>query len=432
MGRLLDQRRGSRALARGHGLAHGLVDEAMVAEPLPRDAVHRALFGLAALAQAPAQGFAQQRMQAVPGLALGAGLDRHDEQVLALQPREQRRRGGVVRGPAEQGRAQRRAETAAGRDADQQVEIGRRQVRQHFLFEIGGEGLRVLHVGAHEVARQLACTHAQFLAALLPVDGQQLQAGGPAVAQFVQRQCIARRDAAQLRLQEALGLGRRKAQVAHVDLQHLAFGAQAVERQRQRAARSHGQMQVARRVVQQPLQRLVQARVHEVLQVVEHQHQLARMGGNAAHQRDQRALHGFAVDAAAGVVGGFLGGDRRHLRHAGQQVVEQSRGLVVLGREAEPGDVEAQRQQRLSPRDQGGGLAAAGGALQHDAAAAAPFHQPGQQRLAGHGAPGAAGGNHLGGDQGLEPGGVGRTRGGKWLVLHVSGRHCGPPATRSG
>ena len=258
----------------------------------------------------------------------------------------------------------------------------------------------------------VAAGRTQLLPALLPVDGQQLQAGGPAVGKFVQLHRVAVVDGAELALQEALRFLRRKAQVTHIQFEQLAFGAKSVERQRHRPARGHHQVQVGRRVVQQPLQRLVDARVAQVVQIVEHQHQVTRMGGDGAHQRDQGALDGLAVDAAPGEIGRRLRHGRGGLGQAGEQVVEQAGELVVFGRQGEPGDVEAQRQQRLAPGDQGGGLAAAGRALQHQAAPAARLHQPGQQRLARHDAAGAARRDHLGGDERLQRRGIGWESGG--------------------
>ena len=260
---------------------------------------------------------------------------------------------------------------AAGRGADQQIQLGLRKMRQHRFLEVSRKGLRVLHLRADEIARRGRVTASQFLPALLPVDGQELKTGGPAFGELVQQHRIAMLDSAEMGLKETLRFGRREAQVAHVEFEHLGLGAKALQREGHGAARGQHQVQVRRRVVDQPLQRLVDARVAEVVEVVQHQHQVARMRSDGAHQRDQRALDRLAVDATAGEVGGFLRHRWGGLRKAGQQVVEQSRGLVVLGREGERRDVEAQRKQRLTPCDQRGAIAAAGRALQHQAEAAA-------------------------------------------------------------
>ncbi|MNE70549.1 hypothetical protein D3C80_1663460 [compost metagenome] len=58
-------------------------------------------------------------------------------------------------------------------------------------------------------------------------------------------------------------------------------------------------MQPGRCVVEQPLQRLDDLWVLQVMQIIEHQHQVARMLPDALHQGDDPMLNGhFAIVAA--------------------------------------------------------------------------------------------------------------------------------------
>ncbi|MNM40865.1 hypothetical protein D3C81_516720 [compost metagenome] len=157
-------------------------------------------------------------------------------------------------------------------------------------------------------------------------------------------------------------------------------------------------MQVGRRVIDQPLQRLVNAHVGQVVQVIEYQHQFATATGNAAHQGNHRALYGFTVDAATFQLRGLVHQARVDVTQARQQIVEKASQLIVVGRQGQPGHVEPQGQQGLAPGDQGRRLAATGRPLQHDAALAPCLEHLLLQALAGNQAPGAAWRDQLGTD----------------------------------
>ncbi|MCY1222853.1 hypothetical protein D9M72_349600 [compost metagenome] len=194
---------GGRAVPGQHRVPHGLVDVAMRVEPLPGRCVHRGLRALRQPAEAPQQHFAQQRVQAVPGFAMAVAADLRDEQVVARQMRQPRGDLGGGFGPAQQGGAQRAAKAVAQRHAGEQAEVIRRQPHQHLALEIAGKGLCVAHLD--RVVRSAALA--------LQVDGKELQAGGPAVGEFMQPAGIAGVDVAQLFLQEADGFLCREAQV---------------------------------------------------------------------------------------------------------------------------------------------------------------------------------------------------------------------------
>ncbi|MNZ40421.1 hypothetical protein D3C78_579420 [compost metagenome] len=142
-------------------------------------------------------------------------------------------------------------------------------------------------------------------------------------------------------------------------------------------------MQVCRRIVDQPLQRLVDIAVGEGVQVIQHQHQLASVTGDTAHQGEHGALDRLAVDPASFQLHRLMDHGGVDLGNAGQQIVEEARQLIVLGGQGQPGEVEAEGQQRLPPGMQGGGLAAAGRAAHHEAAPMARLQQSAEQSVAG-------------------------------------------------
>ncbi|MCY1513916.1 hypothetical protein D9M68_484390 [compost metagenome] len=346
-----------------------------------------ALLRLAACAETLGQGLAQQRVQAVPGFALGAGRG-GDEEVLLLQPREQGQHLMLAQRLFAQRLAQRCGKAFARGRAHQQLGFVGRQPRQDFALEIFGEGAGVLHVGLHEAAGKGDAAGVGLLA--FPVRGEQLQAGDPAVGLLVQQARIARADLAQLGTQEVLRFRQRETQVALVQFQQQALVAQASQRQRQRRARGEHHVEVGRGVVEQPLQRLQHARGGQLLHVVEHQRHFARMRADAAHQRHDGALHGFVVGAAVGQQRGLAGDVGADLRQAAEHAVEPALALVVGGFQRQRGHVEAQRQQVQAPGAQQRGLAVAGRPLQHDAAPPARLGQLRQQPFARDHARGAA------------------------------------------
>ncbi|MNV45838.1 hypothetical protein D3C71_1376470 [compost metagenome] len=166
-------------VARQHRMAHGFVEVPVRLEPAPGRAMQRTAFVARQPFQARQQDLAQQRMHAIPGLAVVAA-DLADEQVLAIeacQPQRHVRTG--VRQHQQRG-AQGGAETVAqGQPREQRQLIGR-QVRQHFAFEVAGKGLRVAHL--HPGIRGAALG--------LPVDHEQLQTGHPAIGEWVFRSIV--------------------------------------------------------------------------------------------------------------------------------------------------------------------------------------------------------------------------------------------------
>ncbi|MNX90274.1 hypothetical protein D3C86_1223170 [compost metagenome] len=374
-------------------MAHGLVGVAASLEPAPGRMVQRAHVVRRAERKARQEHLAQQRVQAIPALAVVAA-DLADEEVLRIQVRKARghaRHG--LRLPEQRG-AQRRAETVAGRHAGEQVEVFRRQAHQHFALEIACEGLRVAHLDRRETAAMLG----------LEIDREQLQAGDPAVGEVVQGARVFGLDAAELFAQEALGLFGGEAQVAQIELAEQALGAQARHRQwqRQRMPRAEHQVQVGRCVFEQPLQGLEDARlVVQVLHVVQHQHQLARAPGDFLHQRDDPVLDRRLVAVAPHQQGGLLPQGRVHLREAGQHAVEEARQLVIFGRERQPSDVVVQCQQGLAPSHQRARLSAARRSLYHHAALAPRVLQARDQRVARHQPPRATGRQQLGAGDGF-------------------------------
>ncbi|MCY1501373.1 hypothetical protein D9M68_354460 [compost metagenome] len=267
-------RRGA-GLACAHGMQHGVVDVAACIEPPPCRGMHRAHFPLAARGEMAEQRFAQQRMDPVPGLVVMAADDR-DEQVVGHHPRDTALdlRDGLRL--AQDLGAQRRTEALADGDAHQHVEIVRRQLHQYLALKEACKGARVADLRRRVAARLL----------LAQPDGQELQPGHPSVRQFVQGGRVAGRNAAELVAQETRRLLGREAQVAHAELRQQVLQAQPLQGKPQRRTRGQRHAQLRRSVVQQQLQRLQDAGVRDVVQVVDHQHQVALAPGELVDQRD--------------------------------------------------------------------------------------------------------------------------------------------------
>ncbi|MNN19183.1 hypothetical protein D3C81_1324160 [compost metagenome] len=121
---LFHQIGGGRRVAAHDRMVHRFIQVIVLAEPVPCANVHRLLLGVAARVEILEQGFAQQWVQAIPGFALGA-VHRNQEQVVPLQPRQQRVRLGNRLRVTAQGSAQRGAETVAHGHEQQQVQVGR-------------------------------------------------------------------------------------------------------------------------------------------------------------------------------------------------------------------------------------------------------------------------------------------------------------------
>ncbi|MCY1219433.1 hypothetical protein D9M72_314070 [compost metagenome] len=203
-------------------------------------------------------------------------------------------------------------------------------------------------------------------------------------------------DRAQLFAQEAFRLLRREAQVAHVEFDQGSLQAQPFHREFQRTARAERQMQLRRCVIQQPLQGLQDARVSDMVQVIDHQHQFALAPGQRLHQGDHPQFDGRVAAVGPDRSRGFPGGGRIGFADAGQQAVNETRRVIVLGRQRQPADVIAQRQDFLAPCHQGTGLAAACLSLDHHAALPARLQQAVHQRFARHELACAARGQHPG------------------------------------
>ncbi|MNS29697.1 hypothetical protein D3C72_617070 [compost metagenome] len=87
LGVLLHQVGGGSRVAAHDRMVHRFIQVIMVTEPVPRPHVHRMLLGLAAGVEILEQGFAQQRVQAIPGFTFGA-VHRDQEQVVPLHARQ--------------------------------------------------------------------------------------------------------------------------------------------------------------------------------------------------------------------------------------------------------------------------------------------------------------------------------------------------------
>ncbi|MNR01089.1 hypothetical protein D3C85_1168830 [compost metagenome] len=184
-----------------------------------------------------------------------------------------------------------------------------RESVQHLVFAVARESTSVRQ--GHRRAGRAALS--------LQVDRIQLQAGHPAVRHFVQGASLARIDLSQVFAQEALRFACGKFQVPQVESGKLALRAQSPQREGQRAARRERQVQLRWCMVEQPLDRLENARVVEPVQVVEHQHQRPPTRGDGLHQGDDTVLDRSLVDI--GVDQQRCLPDQRgvHLRDAGQQ-----------------------------------------------------------------------------------------------------------------
>ncbi|MCY1226719.1 hypothetical protein D9M72_389640 [compost metagenome] len=123
---LLDQRGRLRRLARLHGMAHCVLQQAAVAKPGKGAGVHRLPGRLVEGGEAGQQCLAQQRMQAIPGLGRLV-LDLQHEEVFALEPQQQCGDLGHPVGRTDECGAQRRADALAGRGVHEDLEFARRQ-----------------------------------------------------------------------------------------------------------------------------------------------------------------------------------------------------------------------------------------------------------------------------------------------------------------
>ncbi|MCY1397123.1 hypothetical protein D9M71_121130 [compost metagenome] len=393
LGAGLDDPGGRLGVAGQHRVADRLVDMPVGVEPVAGHGMQVARFR-ALLHQPGAQHLAQQGMQAIPGFAVVA-LHGGDEEVVGIQPGQAVDDARHVPRRAEQAGAERGAEAVADGGAGQQAQVLAFQARQHLALEVAGEGTGVAYLHRHE----------RPALAGLEVEGEELQAGDPAIRQFMQPFRGVPVDAAELLAEIAIGLLQAEAQVAQVELAELALGPQARQghRQRHRQARTEHQVQLRRGVFQQPLQYLQDARLLQVLQVVDHQHHVAGRTalGDTLRQGDDPVLDGQLVAVAAEQDAGVAHHAGIHLGEAHQQAVGEARQLVVLGGQRQPGHVEIELQQLAAPGQQGAGLAGPRRPLDHHAALPARLQQARHELLARNQAAGAAWRHHLGVGDGL-------------------------------
>ncbi|MNZ40420.1 hypothetical protein D3C78_579410 [compost metagenome] len=160
-------------------------------------------------------------MQAIPGVA-SIDLDGDEEQVVALQPYQQLRRVLFRFRITGECRAQGRAEVVADGHELQQLDVGRRKVRQHLRFE---EVLECLDIAQPGSRRVLVRAPLGVRPALAVADGEQLQAGGPAIGLLVHPLRILHVDSAQLHVQELRRLLGGELQVARAQLQYQILAA---------------------------------------------------------------------------------------------------------------------------------------------------------------------------------------------------------------
>ncbi|MNJ29117.1 hypothetical protein D3C77_236750 [compost metagenome] len=355
-----------------HRMAHGLVEMPMGTEPAPGGGVQVRRAGIGLGLQATEQDLAQQWVQAIPGLLVMA-LDLGDEQVVAVQAGQLGEHPGDGMGLAQQGCAQRGAKAFADRHPGQQAQVVRRQAHQHFTLEVTGKGTGIAHLDPVEATALLG----------LQVHGKQLQPRDPAIGQLMQHRRIARVDAAQLLAQEAFRFIGAEAQVAQVEITDLAASTKACEDHRRGLPRTEHQVQPGGCVIEQPVQHLDNVRVLHMVQVVQHQHQLAPVAGNALHQGNDPMFQGQLAIVAPQQEPGLAHQRRVDFRQAGLQAMTEAFRVIVIGGQRQPGHIEMQCQQLAPPGQQRAGLAAPGRALDHHAALSASLHQTRKQALAG-------------------------------------------------
>ncbi|MNN62101.1 hypothetical protein D3C81_1773780 [compost metagenome] len=104
-----------------------------------------------------------------------------------------------------------------------------------------------------------------------------------------------------------------------------------------------------------------------MLHVIEHQHQFARMLGDALDQGDDPVLDRHVLIIATEQNAGIADLLWQHLRQARLQAMAEAARFVVFGSQRQPGHVEIHRQQFPAPGQQSAGLATPGRALDHHA-----------------------------------------------------------------
>ncbi|MNV05535.1 hypothetical protein D3C71_958760 [compost metagenome] len=149
------------------------------------------------------------------------------------------------------------------------------------------------------------------------------------------------------------------------------------------------------------MQRLDDARLLQVVHVVEHQHQLSRMLGDALNQGDHPMFDSHLVVVTTQQETGIAHPLRHDFSQTGLQATRETFQIVVFGRQRQPGHIEIHGQQLASPSQQRTGLATPGRPLDHHATLPANFLQTRQQVFARHQAPGPARRHNLGIGDGL-------------------------------
>ncbi|MNH27322.1 hypothetical protein D3C78_1239290 [compost metagenome] len=120
---VLHQYGGGRRVAAHDRMVNRFVQMVMVAEPGPGPHMDGLLFSAAARIEVLEQGFAQQRVQAIPGFPPGT-VHRDQEQVVALQPCQQRIGRADCFGVTTQGCAKRGTKAVADCHEQQQIKVG--------------------------------------------------------------------------------------------------------------------------------------------------------------------------------------------------------------------------------------------------------------------------------------------------------------------
>jgi hypothetical protein len=264
---------GGIALARGEGVARGVLEQPAAGQPRRRARVQRDALFRGARRGARAQHVARERVHAQPFAALARGEDRR----LAREPREAL--GGVVR--SRERVAELRMQVIDERDARQERGVVGPQVRDQEIHEAA------VHLA---LARRHRLDQRGRVGAARDRRQRQLQTQRPALGLLVQARRGVRVDA----LPEALARERqrlleREAQRLGADHRALPVGDEVGHAKLALGARGDHDAQVRRRVVHRVRQRLAR-RIGQPVRVLDDEHDVHR------RQRHLREPHRDALE----------------------------------------------------------------------------------------------------------------------------------------
>ena len=359
----LDQRHHEIGIARRPGMREGLVRAAGGDQPRRGPRVERGhRVGRQLALEMVSQDGGEEAVEAVPAPRV---VERQQEQLLALQPLEQRRT--IL--AAGDGVAERGGQALENRRPQEERPHGRGLPRQHLLRQV---------IDDEAVAAAEGGDRRAGIGVIAQRQRGQLQPGDPALGARRQRRGrpVGERRG-QRGAQECRRLVGGEAQVGRADLGQLPPRAQTGQRERRIGPAGDDQVQSGRGVVEQERERGVDRRRRDRVVVVEDQGHVAVLGGDPVQHRDEDRLdrrrrrgaqqpHGRRADPGAGTL--ERGGD----------VPPEARGVVVARVEGDPGDRAVSRQ--TGPEQCR--LAAPGGGGDEGQFAAPPGGEPLQQARA--------------------------------------------------